>query len=57
MNASIDPDKWNEVTNEEDVENMINHTGAFHDQYWVEIKGVSDEIDPWKDAKVQIRFT
>ena len=57
MNASIDPDKWNEVTNEEDVENMINHTGAFHDQYWVEIKGISDDVDPWKDSKLQIRFT
>lgn len=57
MNATIDPDKWNEVVSEDDVENMINHTGAFHDQYWVEIKGISDEIDPWKDAKVQIRFT
>lgn len=57
MNASIDPDKWNEVVNEDDVENMINHTGGFHDQYWVEIKGVADEIDPWNNAKLQIRFT
>lgn len=57
MNSTINPDKWNEVVTEDDVENMMNHTGGFHDQYWVEIKGVADEIDPWKSAKVQIRFT
>lgn len=57
MNATINPDKWNEVVNEDDVENMMNQTGGFHDQYWVEIKGVADEIDPFVDAKLQIRFT
>ena len=57
MNALINPDKWNEVLTEVDVENMMNHTGGFHDQYWVEIKGVADEIDPNVDAKLQIRFT
>lgn len=57
MNASIDPDKWNEVTTEDDVEDMMNHTGGFHDQYWVEIKGVSDDVDPEVNSKLQIRFT
>lgn len=57
MNKTIDPDKWNEVVTEDDVEDMMNHTGGFHDQYWVEIKGVSDDVDPWKSAKLQIRFT
>lgn len=57
MNASIDKDKWNEVTNEEEVENMINHTGAFHDQYLVEMKAISDDADCFAPAKLQIRFT
>ena len=57
MNSTLNPDKWNEVVTEDDVENMMNHTGGFHDQYWVEIKGIADEVDPNVDAKLQIRFT
>ena len=47
----------NEVTNDEEAMDMMEHTGGFHDQYWVEMRAISDDVDCFTPAKLQIRFT
>lgn len=56
MNASIDPDKWNEITNEEEAEDMMNHTGGLHDWYLISITANSNPYSCEEMAKVQLKF-
>lgn len=56
MNATIDPDKWNEIINEDDAENMMNHVGGFHDWYLVSINAISNPYGYEDDCKVQLKF-
>ena len=56
MNAGIDPDKWNEITNEDEAEDMMNHTGGFHDWYLISITAKSNPYSCEEAATVQLKF-
>lgn len=56
LNATIDPDAWNEVTNEEEAEDMMNHVGGFHDWYLIGMEAKSDPYDCNTDSIVTLRF-
>ena len=57
LNATIDPDKWNEVTNEKQAMDMDEHTGGLHDWYLVSINAVSDPYSCDKEATLTLKFT
>ncbi len=56
MNASINPDKWNEITNENEAEDMMEHTGGLHDWYLVSITAKSNPYSCEEEATVQLKF-
>ena len=56
MNAGIDPDRWNEITNEDEAEDMMNHTGGFHDWYLISITAKSNPYSCEEEATVQLKF-
>jgi hypothetical protein len=56
MNASINPSKWNEVTNEYEAENLMNHTGGFHDWYLISITAISNPYTCEQEATLQLKF-
>lgn len=57
LNATINPDAWNEVETEEDAENMMNHVGGFHDWYLISITAISDPYTCELESKVQLKFS
>lgn len=56
MNETIDPNGWNEVLNEEDANEFMEHVGCFHDMYLIGMNAVSDYLDFQNEAKLQLRF-
>lgn len=56
MNATIDPDGWNEVNTLEDAEEFMYHVGGFHDTYLVGMEAIADDIDFQVKAKLRLRF-
>lgn len=56
LNAAIAFDKWHEVTNEEEAEELLNIAGGFHDSYIIGMnyKGSSDNIE--LTTKIQLTF-
>lgn len=57
MNDSIDPNRWNEVTDENDAVDFMNHVGAFHDTYLVGMEAEADEYDFNNLAKLRLKFS
>ena len=56
MNASIDSDKWNDITNEYEAEDMMMHTGGFHDWYLISITAVSNPYSCEEEATLKLKF-
>jgi len=57
MNATIDPDAWNEVETKEDAENMMYHVGGFHDWYFIGLQAIANQYDCEIPATVQLKFS
>ena len=57
LNDTIDIYKWHEVNNQEDVEELLDISNAFHDSYIKDIKGVfGNPCQPEFETKLQISF-
>ena len=57
LNDTIDIYKWHEVTNQKEVDELIEISSAFHDSYIKEVKGLFGKpIEPEVPNKFQVAF-
>lgn len=56
MNATINPDAWNEVNTADDAADFMYHVGAFHDTYLIGMEAEADYIDFKTPAKLRLKF-
>lgn len=56
LNSTIDPDKWNEVTNQEEADDFMYHVGGFHDMYLIGMSATADYLDCTNASKLQLLF-
>ena len=56
MNATIDPDAWNNVETEEDASEFMYQVGAFHDTYLIGMEAEASYLYCDEPAKFRLKF-
>lgn len=56
LNSTIDLDKWHEIKNTDDIDELQNMAGGFHDSYLADVDYIRADYESQSNAKIRVTF-